>query len=92
MTKADALKYFLYETDFLESLLSHLPKLYFLDAIKQRTEMVMYDVELFKEDLYNVEIQIIKVLKLYIREVDYTNEKKNKQLLNAFFKFFEEID
>lgn len=34
LTKPDALKLVLNQTDFLENLLSHLPKLYFLDKIE----------------------------------------------------------
>lgn len=36
MAKTETLKYVLYETDFIESLFSHMPKLYYLDAIEQR--------------------------------------------------------
>lgn len=56
LTKPEALKYILNETDFVESLISHLPKLYFLDAIEQRTEHIGYDLSIFKDKLYDLEI------------------------------------
>lgn len=36
LTKPDALLHVLNETDFIESILSYLPKLYFIDKVDQR--------------------------------------------------------
>ncbi len=72
-------------------MLSHLPKLYFKDAIEQRDRHVGFDMDLFNQNIYNLELQVITVMKVYLKEVNYLDKAYNKDLLKAFFTFFDEI-
>ena len=42
--------------------------------------------------MINLEVILIKVIKKYLKEIDYTNERVNKSLMNAFITFFKEIE
>lgn len=92
VAKPEALKYMLEQTNFIESLLSYLPKLYYIDAIEMLTEHITFDFQLNKAEFYEMEIQLIKVFKTLLKELDYTNVNRNKELMRAFLTFFEEID
>lgn len=52
----------------------------------------MFDMELFKEGLYNLDIMITKIFKAYLKAVDPTDIPRNKKLMRAFITFFEEIN
>ena len=92
MCRSKTLQYVIYETDFIECLLEQLPKFYYQDVIEYQNSHVMFDSSLFKEGLYNIDIQLTKIFKQYLKEVDPFNIPRNKRLMQAFITFFREVD
>ena len=43
------------------------------------------------EELLNIELILIKVLNMYLKEIKHNDIEKNRSILSAFFNAFEEI-
>ena len=67
--------------------------MYFADLKKQRTTMIanMHDGG-FNEHLMNIELQMLKMLNLYLKEVDYKDVDVNSRIMKQFFDTFNLID
>lgn len=91
MTRPKTLKYAVEETNFIESLLEELPKLYYLDKIEFRTEHIMFDQSIFKEGLINVDIMVTKILKTYLKAVSPYDVQRNKRLMAHFIDMFDNL-
>ncbi|CDW74007.1 zinc finger family protein [Stylonychia lemnae] len=92
LSRPKTLHYAVYETDFLEKILEQLGKLYFTDIIEYRTNHIQFDATIYKEGLYNIDLQLIKTYKNYIKEIDPKNVERNRKLMSAFISFFEDIN
>ena len=93
IARPDCLKYSIDHTDFLERFISILSHFYFVDTKERRTSMVnfMNDGNV-NERLLNLESFLIKIAIVYFKEIPLSNTTKNRSILLAFKKCFEEIN
>lgn len=78
MARPECLKYCIDETDFIEKLIQILGKFYFIDIKKNQNTLVAYVQEgAINERLLNLELYMIKVASIYLREVPIKNISKN---------------
>jgi hypothetical protein len=74
MARPECLKYCIEETDFIEKLIKILGKFYFIDVKKNKNTLVAYVQEgAINERLLNLELYMIKVVSIYLREVPVKN-------------------
>jgi hypothetical protein len=74
MARPECLKYCIEETDFIEKLIKILGKFYFIDVKKNKNTLVAYVQEgAINERLLNLELYMIKVVSIYVREVPVKN-------------------
>jgi hypothetical protein len=74
MARPECLKYCIEETDFIEKLIKILWKFYFIDVKKNKNTLVAYVQEgAINERLLNLELYMIKVVSIYLREVPVKN-------------------
>ena len=92
MSREKTMRFMIDETDLLERLLEQLTKLYYHDKFEYRTVHVMFDASLYKEGLYNVDIFIMKIYKIFFKAIDYTNAARNKRLISHFIELFEDLN
>jgi hypothetical protein len=84
MTRAKTLKYAIEECSFLESLLEQAQKLYYMDTTEHRTQHIMFDQSIYKECLYNIDIQLTKVIKAFMKAIDFSDVQRNKRIMSSF--------
>ena len=53
---------------------------------------MLFDATLYKETLYNIDIQLTKIFKQYLKPIDPFNVNRNKKLMQAFILFFREVN
>jgi len=74
MARPECLKYCIEETDFIEKLIKILGNFYFIDVKKNKNTLVAYVQEgAINERLLNLELYMIKVVSIYLREVPVKN-------------------
>ena len=93
MARPECLKYCIEETDFIEKIINIIGKFYFIDVKKNQSTLVAYVQEgAINERLLNLELYMIKVITLYLREVPIYSIEKNKKILKAFYECFKNIN
>eukprot|EP00347_Sterkiella_histriomuscorum_P017752 403348132 len=92
LCRPKTLNYIIYETTFLESILEQLIKFYFTDTVSFRETHVMFDSAVYKESLINIDIQLSKIYKGYLKELDPSNLQRNRRLMSAFIVYFQDIN
>ncbi len=76
------------KTDFIEKLLEQVAKLYYHDLQKHMTKHIEFDATTFKEGLYNIELFFFKVLKSFLKAVDFSDVERNKRIMAKFIELF----
>ena len=61
---------------------------YYIDPKEHRDSMIQYE-EGISDYSINIEIYLIKVLNLYLKEIDTSNDELNASILRAFLDSFE---
>ena len=89
LARPECLQYCIQNTDMVENLIRISEKIYFIEAKAPRSSMVMYmqDGEP-NEELINLEVLLIKVLNMYLKELKYNDLEKNQSILQAFIETF----
>lgn len=79
------MQYCIANTTVIQQVIKTLSRLYFCDSKAPRTSMVMYMQDgACNDELLNIELTLIKVLNLYLREVKHDDIEKNQSILEAF--------
>ena len=81
MTRPKTLKFAIEKTNLIEYMISQLPKLYFGDEIKYQTVHVDYDDQKKREQILNIDIFVTKILKTYLKAIDYADIPRNRSLI-----------
>jgi hypothetical protein len=80
------------ETDLIERMVEQLTKLYYKDKYEFRMEHIMYDVSVYKEGLYNMDIFLLKIYKAYLKALDFSDIPRNRRLIAHFISLFEDLN
>jgi hemerythrin len=91
MTRHQTLTHLISKTDFIEKLLEQVAKLYYQDLQEHRTEHIMFEASSYKEGLYNIDLFIFKVVKAFLKAVDFSDVERNKKIMATFIQLFTEI-
>jgi hemerythrin len=91
MTRHQTLTQLISKTDFIEKLLEQVAKLYYQDLQEHRTEHIMFEASSYKEGLYNIDLFIFKVVKAFLKAVDFSDIERNKKIMATFIELFTEI-
>lgn len=91
MTRYQTLTHLISKTNFIEKLLEQVAKFYYQDLQEYRTEHIMFDASDYKEGLYNMDLFIFKVLKSFLKAVDFSDVERNKKIMGTFIDLFSEI-
>ena len=52
----------------------------------------MFDISAYKENVYNFDLFIFKILKGYLKAVDFTDVARNRKIMTTFIELFKDID
>ena len=92
MTRSKTLQYIVKETTIIEQLLEQLIDFYYKDRQENRVEHITYDFSVVKEGLYNMDIQVTRTFKSFLKAIDPSDIPRNKRLMGAFIGFFDTVN
>jgi hypothetical protein len=52
----------------------------------------MFDISAYKENVYNFDLFIYKILKAFLKAVDFTDVNRNRKIMGTFIELFKEIN